>query len=297
MADRVLERVTEAVLHESLLLHIADGPYPEYVRNLSAVKKAIVFVRLRAAGCRGYGAGLQDAGGRLGGGARSRAVRPRASPQRASTDRHSRAVRADALNVRSIERGVDVPTDQPRQLVLRDRREAMPSSSRKAPRSGSRKMSASLSCASPSSLRGGRSPTRERLIAARTAVFDRTYLPRPTRFLPPRRSAPTSRQSCPPTKRSGSCRTSPTSIRPRRRSTGFCRTRPGVGASAFVRGVAVRIVVDVHERSSGIARSPVSSGPRSRSRRTTPSARTRSSSASASSTFTRALRETFGRSG
>lgn len=152
MADRVLERVTEAVLHESLLLHIADGPYPEYVRNLSAVKKAIVFVRLRAAGCRGYGAGLQDAGGRLGGGARSRAVRPRASPQRASTDRHSRAVRADALNVRSIERGVDVPTDQPRQLVLRDRREAMPSSSRKAPRSGSRKMSASLSCASPSSL-------------------------------------------------------------------------------------------------------------------------------------------------
>ena len=42
MTDRVLERVTEAVLHEVLRMYVGDGLYPEYVRNLSAVKKAII---------------------------------------------------------------------------------------------------------------------------------------------------------------------------------------------------------------------------------------------------------------
>ncbi|MBA2460390.1 MAG: hypothetical protein H0V45_01265 [Actinobacteria bacterium] len=42
MTDGLLVRVAEAVLHEALRAYIADGMYPEYVRNLSAVKKAIV---------------------------------------------------------------------------------------------------------------------------------------------------------------------------------------------------------------------------------------------------------------
>lgn len=49
MTDRVLERVTEGVLHECLRVHVAERSlYPEYVRNLSAVKRAIV---LCACGC------------------------------------------------------------------------------------------------------------------------------------------------------------------------------------------------------------------------------------------------------
>ncbi len=34
--------MTEGLLHEQLRVHVSNSPYPEYLKNLTAVKKAIV---------------------------------------------------------------------------------------------------------------------------------------------------------------------------------------------------------------------------------------------------------------